>query len=86
MVAEGITVYVISWVNPNENHANKGIADYLNEGPIAAIKIIQEQLQVEQVNTLGFCIGGTLLAMLLAYNKARQIKLYSFCYVSGFYD
>lgn len=73
LVQQGITVFVISWVNPNINHASKGIADYLNEGPIKAIEAIQTQLQVKQVNTLGFCIGGTLLAMLLAYNKARQI-------------
>jgi len=73
LVEQGITVFVISWANPDASFANKGVADYLNEGPIAAIEIIQKQLKVKQVNTLGFCIGGTLLSMLLAYNKARQI-------------
>lgn len=73
LVEQGITVFIISWANPDASYANKGIADYLNEGPIAAIKTIQAQLKVKQVNTLGFCIGGTLLSMLLAYNKARQI-------------
>ncbi len=72
LVEQGITVFIISWVNPDARHASKGIADYLHEGPVAAIKTIQKQLQVKQVNTLGFCIGGTLLSMLLAYNKARN--------------
>ncbi len=74
VVEQGITVFVISWANPNATYANKGISNYLDEGPIEAIKAIQTQLQVKQVNALGFCIGGTLLAMLLAYNKAKNIN------------
>ncbi|WP_042239124.1 PHA/PHB synthase family protein [Legionella oakridgensis] len=72
LVSQGITVFVISWINPNSNYANKGLYEYLNEGPMTAIQIIQEQLQVKQVNALGFCIGGTLLALLLAYYKAHK--------------
>jgi len=74
LVLQGITVFVISWVNPNEQHADKGLADYLNEGPISAINVIQKQLNVKQVNALGFCIGGTLLSLLLAYNRAKKIN------------
>jgi polyhydroxyalkanoate synthase len=74
LVTKGITVFVISWVNPDASYANKGIYDYLNEGPIAAIDVIQKQLQVKQINLLGFCIGGTLLALLLAYYKSKQIN------------
>lgn len=72
IVDQGFTVFVISWVNPDKSHADKGLADYLVEGPMAAIKVIQEQLGVAQVNTVGFCIGGTLLACLLAHNKAKE--------------
>lgn len=72
LVKEGISVFVISWVNPDASFAEKGLYDYLNEGPITAIKTIQQQLNVKQVNTLGFCIGGTLQACLLAYNKAHN--------------
>ncbi len=72
LVAQGITVFVISWINPDARHANKGLYDYLNEGPMDAIKAIQQQLHVKQVNALGFCIGGTLLAILLAYYKAHH--------------
>ena len=71
LVEQGITVFMISWANPDSSYSHKGIADYLNEGPLAAIKTIQTQLHVHQVNTVGFCIGGTLLSILLAYNKAR---------------
>ncbi len=72
LVSQGITVFMISWVNPDASHANKGLADYLQDGPLAAIALMKKQLNVSQVNALGFCIGGTLLAMLLAYEKARQ--------------
>ncbi|KTD19648.1 PHA/PHB synthase family protein [Legionella londiniensis] len=72
LTTQGITVFMISWVNPDASYAGKGIEDYLNEGPIAAIDIIKKQLQIEQVNTLGFCIGGTLLALLLAYFKTQD--------------
>ncbi|WP_115711232.1 PHA/PHB synthase family protein [Legionella sainthelensi] len=72
LVKQGITVFMISWVNPDANFSHKSLYDYLNEGPNTAIKIIQKQLHVNQVNTMGFCIGGTLLSMLLAYHKACQ--------------
>lgn len=72
LVKEGITVFVISWVNPDASYSKKGLYDYLHEGPATAIKTIQQQLHVKQVNTLGFCIGGTLLACLLAYHAAHK--------------
>jgi polyhydroxyalkanoate synthase len=75
LVQQGITVFVISWVNPDARHADKGLDNYLMEGPIAALDVIQQQLQVKEVNALGFCIGGTLLSMLLAYHKAKQQTL-----------
>lgn len=72
LVAQGITVFVISWVNPDEQFAQKSLYDYLKEGPLTAITTIQKQLNVKQVNTLGFCIGGTLQAAMLAYSKAHK--------------
>ncbi len=74
LVAQGITVFTISWANPDASFSQKGLPDYLTEGPMAAIRVIQQQLNVEQVNALGFCIGGTLLSMLLAYHKALNIN------------
>mgnify|MGYP000609025849 CR=1 FL=1 len=72
LVEQGITVFIISWINPDSSFAEKGLYEYLKEGPQEAIRAIQNQLQVKQVNTLGFCIGGTLLSILLAYNKAHE--------------
>jgi polyhydroxyalkanoate synthase len=72
LVKQGITVFVISWVNPDASYAEKGLFDYMKDGPMAALEIIQKQLKVKHVNTLGFCIGGTLLACTLAYQKARN--------------
>ncbi|MGL6029233.1 MAG: PHA/PHB synthase family protein [Legionella sp.] len=72
LVSQGISVFIISWVNPDARFANKEFVDYMQEGPQTAIRVIKEQLQVNKVNTLGFCIGGTLLAALLAYNKAHD--------------
>lgn len=74
LVAQGITVFIISWVNPDASFAKKSLFDYLQEGPRTAIATIKKQMNVKEVNTLGFCIGGTLLTTLLAYNKAHQDK------------
>lgn len=70
LVKQGMTVFIISWINPDGRYAKKGMNDYLTQGPLAAIEAIKTQLNVPQVNALGFCIGGTLLSMTLAYNKA----------------
>lgn len=72
LVEQGITVFVISWVNPDSSFAKKSLYDYLKLGPKSAINVIKKQLKVKKVNTLGFCIGGTLLTLLLAYNKAHK--------------
>ncbi|MCA0404347.1 MAG: class I poly(R)-hydroxyalkanoic acid synthase [Proteobacteria bacterium] len=74
LVSQGITVFIISWVNPDKHFAQKSLFDYLQEGPKAAINTIKKQLNVKKVNTLGFCIGGTLLTNLLAYDKAHKDK------------
>lgn len=72
LVEQGITVFIISWVNPDSSYADKGLYDYLKDGPKTAIDVIKKQLDVKEVNTLGFCIGGTLLSAFLAYNKAHK--------------
>lgn len=72
LAKQGITVFMISWVNPDANYAHKSFFNYLDDGPLTAIDIIKKQLNVEKINTLGFCIGGTLLTSMLAYNKARN--------------
>ena len=64
---QGHSVFVISWVNPTRDHANKDFADYMTEGPLAALNIIREITGEEKANILGFCIGGILVTAMLAY-------------------
>ena len=71
-VDQGHTVFVISWVNPDERLAGKRMDDYLLEGPIAALDAIEQATGEDRVNAIGYCLGGTLLAATLAWLKARQ--------------
>ena len=69
-VDQGHTVFVISWVNPDERLAEKSMDDYLLEGPIAALDAIGQATGEDRVNAIGYCLGGTLLAATLAWLKA----------------
>ena len=70
-VDQGFTVFMISWVNPGANLAQKTFEDYMQEGTLAAIEAVNRQCGVHQVNALGYCVGGTLLASTLAYMAAK---------------
>lgn len=67
LINQGFSVYMISWVNPTFAHKNKKFIDYMRDGPLTAMNIINEMEHAHKVNLLGYCIGGTLLACLLAY-------------------
>ncbi|BAT60378.1 poly-beta-hydroxybutyrate polymerase [Variibacter gotjawalensis] len=71
-VEQGITVFTISWVNPDETLAAKTFADYMTEGPIAAIDVIEKITGEKEINTAGYCVGGTMLASTLAYMAAKK--------------
>ena len=73
-VEQGHTVFVVSWVNPNESHAQLGWDDYIQHGVIDAIEVAQDISGAKQINTLGFCVGGTLLATALSVLAARGKK------------
>jgi polyhydroxyalkanoate synthase len=66
-VAQGLTVFVISWVNPGSELADKDFEDYMHEGPLDALDVVQRVTGERQVNAIGYCVGGTLLASALAY-------------------
>ncbi len=71
-VEQGNTVFVISWVNPDRELAMKSFADYMHEGPLAAIDAIKAATGEDKVNAVGYCIGGTLMATALAYMAAKE--------------
>jgi polyhydroxyalkanoate synthase len=65
-VEQGLTVFVISWVNPDERHASKGFSAYIHEGIFAALDAVEKATGERHVTTIGYCVGGTLLAIALA--------------------
>src|ERR1700754_3521060 len=73
-VDQGITVFVISWVNPDKSLGGKTFEDYMHEGPLTAMDVIEKTTGEMRVHTMGYCVGGTLLASTLAYlaEKRRQ--------------
>jgi polyhydroxyalkanoate synthase len=73
-VDQGHTVFIIGWVNPGPELSNKNFVDYLLEGPLAALDAIEEATGETEVNAIGYCIGGTLLASTLAYMAASNDK------------
>jgi polyhydroxyalkanoate synthase len=66
-VSQGITVFTISWRNPDETLAQKGFDDYLAEGPLAALDVIEKLTGEREVAAIGYCLGGTLLSCALGY-------------------
>ncbi|MFM7971845.1 MAG: alpha/beta fold hydrolase, partial [Betaproteobacteria bacterium] len=68
---QGHRLYVVSWRNPDESLAAKTWDDYIAEGPIQAIEVVQAITGQKQFNMLGFCVGGTILATALAVLAAR---------------
>jgi poly[(R)-3-hydroxyalkanoate] polymerase subunit PhaC len=70
-VDRGHTVFVISWVNPDEELAGAGFDDYMVKGPLAALDAIRKATGEREVNVIGYCLGGTLLACTLGYLAAK---------------
>jgi polyhydroxyalkanoate synthase len=73
-VDQGHTVFVLSWVNPDERLAHMDFVDYMQQGPLAALDAIEKATGESEVTALGYCLGGTLLAALLAYMAAKKDK------------
>ncbi|MCC7326990.1 MAG: class I poly(R)-hydroxyalkanoic acid synthase [Burkholderiales bacterium] len=73
-VDQGMTVFVISWVNPDEKLAHKTFDDYLTEGTLEAIDAVGRATGEDDVNAIGYCLGGTLLAATLGHLAAKKEK------------
>jgi polyhydroxyalkanoate synthase subunit PhaC len=73
-VDQGVTVFVISWVNPDKSLGSKTWDDYMKGGPLAAMEVIERITGEMKVHTMGYCVGGTMLATTLAWlaDKRRQ--------------
>src|SRR6201991_817681 len=77
-VDQGITVFVISWVNPDKQLGTKTWEDYMKEGPLAAMDVIERATGELKVHTAGYCVGGTLLATTLAWlADKRRVRVTS---------
>lgn len=73
-VEQGVTVFVISWVNPDARQAKKSFEEYMREGPLTALEAIEKATGEKKVHAAGYCVGGTLLAVSLAYMAATGDK------------
>ena len=70
-VEQGHRTFVVSWRNPHEDLAHKTWDDYVEDGAMAAIDVVQSITGADQINALGFCVGGTILSNALAVMAAR---------------
>src|SRR6476646_7975183 len=73
-VDQGLTVFCISWVNPDAQQAIKGFEEYMREGPLAALDAIDQVTGEDSVHAIGYCVGGTLMAVTLAWMAAKGDK------------
>jgi len=69
---QGLTVFVVSWVNADEKQGRKSFSDYMREGFLEAVQAVQDATGAEKVNTIGYCIGGTMVAAALGYMAAKN--------------
>ena len=86
-VDQGITVFVISWVNPDRSLGAKTFDDYMKEGPLAAMDAIERATGEMKVHTMGYCVGGTLLASTLAWlAQKRRVRVTSASFLAAQVD
>ena len=71
---KGYTVFLISWVNPDESLRDKGLSDYMQDGILQAIDAVETATGEKEVNAIGYCIGGTLLSITLGYLAQKKIN------------
>jgi polyhydroxyalkanoate synthase len=86
-VDQGVTVFVISWVNPDKSLGTKTFEDYMKEGPLAAMDAIEKATGELKVHTMGYCVGGTLLASTLAWlAEKRRVRVTSATFLAAQVD
>ena len=86
-VDQGITVFIISWINPDKRLGDKSFDDYMKEGPLAAMDAIEKATGEMKVHTMGYCVGGTMLASTLAWLAAkRRVRVTSATFMAAQVD
>jgi polyhydroxyalkanoate synthase subunit PhaC len=86
-VDQDITVFVISWVNPDKSLGGKTFDDYMKDGPLAAMDVIERATGELKVHTMGYCVGGTLLASTLAWlAQKRRVRVTSATFLAAQVD
>ncbi|MEO1494498.1 MAG: class I poly(R)-hydroxyalkanoic acid synthase [Pseudomonadota bacterium] len=71
LVEQGHTVFIVSWVNPRDEHREETWESYMTKGVLTAVGKVLEETGAEQTNIVGYCIGGTLLGTTLAWMAAK---------------
>jgi len=86
-VDNDVTVFVISWVNPDKSLGAKTWEDYMKQGPLAAMDAIERVTGEMKVHTMGYCVGGTLLATTLAWlAEKRRVRVTSATFLAAQVD
>ncbi len=87
LVSQGFNVFMISWVNPDENFSAINFDDYMFDGVIAALNAIEEISGSPQINVAGYCVGGTLLGMTQSFLKTRgDTRIHSMTLLTTLFD
>ena len=69
---QGFTTFVISWVNPDSRLAHKSFEDYMRDGPLSALDAIRQAIGEKDITLIGYCLGGTLSASMLAWMQKKR--------------
>lgn len=87
LVSKGYTVFLMSWVNPDESHAEESLETYLTDGVLTAIDRVREETEQPAVNVAGYCIGGTLMGKALAHlAEANDDRVQSCTFFASQFD
>jgi polyhydroxyalkanoate synthase subunit PhaC len=88
LTAQGYTVFVISWVNPNAELGRKRFDDYLASGPLKALDVISDITKCARVNVVGYCLGGTLTSIMLSvlHSRGQAARVASATYLTTMVD
>lgn len=88
LTEKGYTVFVISWVNPDEKLGRKNFDNYLKQGPLTALDVVEKICGVKQTAIIGYCLGGTLSSIALSYLKSlkKEKRVASVTYLTTLVD